>query len=254
MPSSVFVKHLDLLVTVITNIVNLSLKSSTMSSSLKEAVLYPLLKKSSLDYELYANFRPVSNLRLLTKATEKVVATRLIAYLQNNNLFEPFQSAYKQFHSCETALVRVQNDILRAVDNNCCVVLLLLDLSAAFDTVDNTILLNRMSSKFGIKGQVRNWFQSYLHKKTQFVLINGTRSSVRNIKQGVPQGSVLGPLSFCIYCMYRHWPINFASTTLNFICTLTTLKFMQHLHTTTLMKWRRQSVLLNCACLTFEIG
>ena len=124
-----------------------------MSSSLKEAVLYPLLKKSSLDHELYANFRPVSNLRLLTKVTEKVAATRLIAYLQNNNLFEPFQSAYKQFHSCETALVRVQNDILRAVDNNCCVVLLLLDLSAAFDTVDHTILLNRMSSKFGIKGQ-----------------------------------------------------------------------------------------------------
>ena len=146
-PSSVFVKHLDLLVPVITIIVNLSLKSSTMSSSLKEAVLYPLLKKSSLDHELYANFRPVSNLRLLTKVTEKVVATRLVSYLQNNNLFEPFQSAYKQFHSCETALVRVQNDILRAVDNNCCVVLLLLDLSAAFDTVDHTILLNRLSLK-----------------------------------------------------------------------------------------------------------
>ena len=161
--------------------------------------MYPLLKKSSLDHELYANFRPVSNLRLLTKVTEKVVATRLIAYLQNNNLFEPFQSAYKQFHSCETALVWVQNDILRAVDNNCCVVLLLLDSSAAFDTVDHTILLNRMSSKFGIKGQVRNWFQSYLNKRTQFVLINGTRSSVHSIKQGVPQGSVLGPLLYLLY-------------------------------------------------------
>ena len=77
--------------------------------------------------------------------------------------------------------------------------MLLLDLSAAFDTVDHTILLNRMSSKFGIKGQVRNWFQSYLNKRTQFVLINGTKSSVRYIKQGVPQGSVLGPLLYLLY-------------------------------------------------------
>ena len=76
--------------------------------------------------------------------------------------------------------------------------LLLLDLSAAFDTVHHTILLNRMSSKFGIKGQIRYWFQSYLNKRTQFVLINGTRSSVRNIK-GVPQGSVLGPLLYSLY-------------------------------------------------------
>ena len=165
---SVFFKHLDLLVPVITNIVNLFLDSSTMPS-LKEAVIDPLLKKSSLELELYAN-RPVSNLRLLTKVTHKVVTTRLNAYFQNNNLFEPFQSAYKQFHSCETALIRVQNDILRSIDNNCRVVLLLLDLSAAFDTVDHGILLNRLPSKFGIKGQAWCWFQSYLRQTETFCL------------------------------------------------------------------------------------
>ena len=130
--------------------------------------------------------------------------------------------------------------------------LLLLDLSAAFDTVDHTILLNRMSSKFGIKGQVRNWFQSYLNKRTQFVLINGTRYQCVILNKAYPRDRYLD--LFCIYCMYRHCTIYFASTTLNLSCTLTTLKFMQHLHTTTLMKWRRQSELLSYACLTFEIG
>ena len=92
---------------------------------------------------------------------ERVVAIRLLDYFRCNGLEEPYKSAYKQFHSCETALIRVQNDILREIDGNLAAVLLLLNLSAAFDTVDHAILLQRMSSKFGIKGDALNWFKSY---------------------------------------------------------------------------------------------
>lgn len=109
------------------------------------------------------------------------------------------QSAYRQFHSCETALIRVQNDILREIDGNSGVILLLLDLSAAFDTVDHTILLRRMSSKFGIKGDALNWFMSYLSDRTQTVYVNGATSDSYDVVCGVPQGSVLGPILYLIY-------------------------------------------------------
>ena len=94
------------------------------------------------------------NKRFLAKAIEKAVAFKLDYHLTNSNAHELFQSAYKQGHSTETALVRVRNDILCGIDDGGYVVLLLLDLSASFDTVDHTILLNRLDTVFGIKGKV----------------------------------------------------------------------------------------------------
>ena len=91
-----------------------------MPSSLKKAVLSLLLKKPSLDFEIFSNFRPVSNLKFLSKVSEKVAAMRLSNYLYDNHLNESLQSAYKEQHSCETALLRVQNDILKSVDNKQC--------------------------------------------------------------------------------------------------------------------------------------
>ena len=131
-------------------------------------------------------FRPVSNLKMISKVTEKVAATRLNHYLKVNNLSELYQSAYKINHSYETALLRVQNDILLALDSNNCVAVLTLDLSAAFDTVDHEILLERMSSKFGIKDKALAWFKSYLSGRTQFVNINGAKYDVHYTLCGVP--------------------------------------------------------------------
>ena len=120
-----------------------------MLHSLQQAILKPLLKKASLDHEILSNFRPISNLKFVAKLTGKVVANRLVSYLEQNHLDEPLQSTYKKFHSCETALVRVQNDMLCAIDKRCCVALLLLDWSAAFDTVDHNILRRLHSTKDG---------------------------------------------------------------------------------------------------------
>ena len=127
-------------------------------------------------HEILSNFRPISNLKFVAKLTGKVVANRLVSYLEQNHLDEPLQSAYKKFHSCETALVRVQNDMLCAIDKRCCVALLLLDLSAAFDTVDHNILLQRLHSRFSVRGKALDWFASlHLADRTQSVVINNTK-------------------------------------------------------------------------------
>ena len=126
--------------------------------------------------------------------TEKAVAAQLCDYLNGNEgLFEEFQSAYNCYHSTETARVRVHNDILKAVES------LLLDLSAAFDTVDHTILVSRLTNRFGIMDHALNWFRSYLKLRKQFVFVNGIDSSLKDLQYGIPQGSVLGPLLFSLY-------------------------------------------------------
>ena len=98
---------------------------------------------------------------------EKVVAARLNQHLENNNLHGIFQSAYKAGHSTETALTRIHNDILRSINNIECVILVLLDLSAVFDTVDHTILLTRLNHRFAIRGKALTWLRSYLSDRTQ---------------------------------------------------------------------------------------
>ena len=117
----------------------------------------------------------------------------------NEGLLEEFHSAYKSNHSTETALVRVQNDILMAIDSNRSVILLLLDLSAAFDTVDHSILLSRLRNRFGIRNIALNWFHSYIHSREQSVSVNGIESSKKHLPYGVPQGSVLGPFLYSLY-------------------------------------------------------
>ena len=135
-----------------------------MPVALKTTLIIPLLKKSNLNSDDFKNFRPVSNLPFISKVIEKVVAVQLVNYIDENNLQvgEPLQSAYKHYHSTESTLLKVHNDILKAVDNQQTVVLLLLDLSAAFDTVDHGILIHCLESRFGIKVKALQWFRSYL--------------------------------------------------------------------------------------------
>ena len=116
-PATVLKGCIDTLLPVLTKIINLSMETATMPTQLKEAMVKPKLKKDSLDFEIFPNFRPISNLKFVSKITEKAVACQLTDYLRDNGLEELFQSAYKSYHSTETALVKVQNDILCAIDN-----------------------------------------------------------------------------------------------------------------------------------------
>ena len=135
----------------------------------------------------------------LSKCCEKVVASQFIYHLRENKLEEIFQSAYKVGHSTESALLRVHNDVLCALDDGRCVMLVLLDLSAAFDTVDHGILLSRLSQCIGVQGSAYTWFESYLSSRSQFVQIRDTSSSDRQLTCGLPQGSVLGPILYLVY-------------------------------------------------------
>ena len=199
LPSWLLKECVDELSPIVTSIVNASLNHAIVPLSLKTALIRPLLKKSGLDKEVLKNYRPVSNLSFISKVLEKVVAKRLDDHMLDNNLYSSVQSAYRERHSTETALLKVQSDILTALDSGSGAVLLMLDLSAAFDTIDHGILLSRLNSLYGISGDALDWFKSYLSNRVQRVIIGDTVSECKSLNFGVPQGSVLGPK---IYCMY----------------------------------------------------
>ena len=158
-----------------------------------------LLKKQSLSSGKFKNFRPISKLGFLSKVVEKCVAKQLIDYLDANGLIVLYQSAFRKLHSTETVLIRVHNDIAIAFDQKRSVILLLLDLSAAFETWDHCILLSRLSHRFGIGCTALEWLRLYLGDRTQSVNTNGSTSERRVLQFGVPQGSVVGPLLFSLY-------------------------------------------------------
>ena len=198
-PTCLLKNCIDILLPTVTNIINESLSSGTVPNVFKMSIVKPLLKKNDLDVNEYKNYRPVSNLSFLSKVLERLVLKRLSDHIQANNLSHTFQSAYKTSHSTETALLKICTDILTSLDENNVCLLTLLDLSAAFDTIDHDILLNRLNITFGISGNAINWFHSYLNNRRQVVKINEFSSQQCLLKYGVPQGSVLGPVLFTIY-------------------------------------------------------
>uniref|UniRef100_A0A8C1UC21 Reverse transcriptase domain-containing protein n=1 Tax=Cyprinus carpio TaxID=7962 RepID=A0A8C1UC21_CYPCA len=181
--------------------INKCLSSGSVPAVFKHAVVRPFLKKPNLDPSVLSNFRPVSHLPFLSKVLEKVVFIQLQSFLENNSLFEKFQSGFRSRHSTESALLKVHNDIARFVDVKSPVILVLLDLTAAFDTVDHAILLSRLNHYVGIKGTAFQWFSSYLTDRTFSVVIENSSSSTTSLSCGVPQGSILGPVLFSLYML-----------------------------------------------------
>ena len=198
-PTWLLKKCADELVPIITKIINLSLQNGYFPDSLKSALITPLIKKPSLDSENLKNYRPVANLKFLAKTIERALASQIQDYLTFNNLRGKMQSAYRSGHSIETALLRVYNDLLLAVDKGKEAVLILLDYSAAFDTINHDVFLNRLAERYGITGRVLNWFTSYFQNRSQYISVNNSLSEPHMPLEGVPQGSVIGPLSFTMY-------------------------------------------------------
>ena len=198
-PTKLLMQCLPELLHIISYIVNTSLETGVFPHHLKEAMVRPCLKKADLDSETLNNYRPISNLAFISKIIEKCVAKQLSHYLELNNLLSKFQSGYRKFHSCETATTRIHNDILIMCDARSKVVLLLLDLSAAFDTVNHSLLLKKLNTLYGINGKVLQWCKSYLTGRSFTVKINNTSSDTVTLTVGVPQGSILGPLLFILY-------------------------------------------------------
>ena len=116
-----------------------------------------------------------------------------------NGLHEEYQSAYKTLHSTETAMLRVKHDIAGALDRNHAMMFVMLDLSAAFDTIDHAHLFKLLQDEYGVRGTALAWFWAYMEDRTYRVQIDSTTSERIPLQCGVPQGSVLGPVMFTLY-------------------------------------------------------
>ena len=182
----------------LTHLINTSLVSGCFPSAFKTARVSPILKKPSLDPSEVKNYRPVSLLSFLSKTLERAIFNQLSSYLHLNNLLDPHQSGFKVGHSTETALLAVSESLHAASANSLSSVLILLDLSAAFDTVDHQILLSTLKV-MGVSGSALFLFTSYLTGRSYQVTWRGSMSEPHSLTAGVPQGSVLGPLLFSLY-------------------------------------------------------
>ena len=199
LPAPLLSISIDVLIPFITDLINLSLSLGSIDGCLKEAIIRPLLKAHNLDINIFNNYRPVSNLQFVGKLIERVVLSRLQSHMDSIGFRNDTQFGYKKQHSTEFLLLKFINDILVGIDSRNGVIVMLIDLSAAFDTVDHRKLLNILCNELKIRGTALKWFKSFLLNRSQRVLIDGCLSENIVLTCGVPQGSVLGPVLFNIY-------------------------------------------------------
>jgi hypothetical protein len=184
---------------IFTRLCNSSLVAGVVPVAHKHAVVRSSLKKPTLDPTDFASYRPISNLTFLSKTLERVVAAQFMKHADGQHLLPARQSAYRAHHSTETVIVSVHNDLVRAIDNGLVSALVLLDLSAAFDTVDHATLLDILHQRFGLDGKVLMWCRSYLADRSQSYIVGKNKTVSLPLTCGVPQGSSLGPQKFIAY-------------------------------------------------------
>ncbi len=196
-PAKLLQSSLDIVIPIYTTLINKSLKEGSMEG-VKSSVIDPLIKKANLDPESKKNFRPVNNLVFFSKLIERIVLIRLEEHMTKNNLHENTQFAYKTHHNTEMMMLGLFDEALRGFDNGMATIVIFLDLSAAFDTIDVDKLLDILYNEMGIDGVALKWFRSFLTGRTQRVKIGNEYSEKCEVPCGAPQGSVLGPRIFNI--------------------------------------------------------
>ena len=178
------------------HIFNLSLNTGIVPTQLKIAKVVPIFKAG--DRACMDNYRPISLLSTFSKILEKIVAIRLLTYLDNNKILSKWQFGFRSKHSTSHPMVHFLNNVTEKLNKKRHTVAIFCDLKKAFDTCDHSILLMKLK-KYGILGGELDWFKSYLTGRKQFVNIKNQSSSLLDILLGVPQGSILGPLLFILY-------------------------------------------------------
>ena len=178
-----------------TDIINASIKYNKFPERWKQALVKPLAKVTNP--AAASDYRPISLLSTFSKILEKIVAKQMLEYLKNTGFLDNLQSAYKQSHSTITALLNVTDDIYEALENSELTFLVLLDYSKAFDCANHKLILAKLKSA-GFKDDSLNWVKSYLSGRSQKVISGLQESGWANMVNGVPQGSVLGPLLFTV--------------------------------------------------------
>ena len=182
----------------IAELITRSFKEGEFPNDWKCAAVKPLIKNAKLGRD-FKNYRPVSNLQFISKIAERAVLNQFTNHCDTNYLFPEYQSAYRKHHSCETALVSLVDNILWSFEEGNCVDLIALDLSAAFDTVDRSILCEVLQMIFGIRDIALEWIQSYLGPRGFKVQIHQSDSEFTTLESGVAQGSCLGPVLYSCY-------------------------------------------------------
>lgn len=194
--SCILKMSLPFIVEVLTFLYNMCIEKNIFPSIFKQARVTPLPK--STDLSDIDNYRPISILSILAKPLEKHIHENLMKYLEENKLLYNFQSGFRAGHSCHSALTRLHDTWLNAINNKYMVGAVFLDMRKAFDLVNHDILLQKLNLYFQNDSTV-SFFLSYLSQRQQTVYSNGSFSVLKDITHGVPQGSVLGPVLFCLY-------------------------------------------------------